>query len=74
MDLNARVDVNCGRKDGRMENCTPTSHLATAGATIMKYMQTFTINFTSFNPIALRKAKIASNFGLAVCNRVNRYG
>ena len=40
MDLNARVDVNCGRKDGRMdgltENRTPISHLAKAGATKMK--------------------------------------
>ena len=36
MDLNARVDVNCGRKDGRMdgqtENRMPISHLAKAGA------------------------------------------
>ena len=40
MDLNARVDVNCGRTDGRtaglglpdgrMKNRTPLSHLATA--------------------------------------------
>ena len=32
MDLNARVDLNCGRKDGRTdgrtENRTPISHLA----------------------------------------------
>ena len=34
MDLNARVDVNCGRKtDGRTENRTSISHLAKAGAT-----------------------------------------
>ena len=41
MDLNARVDVNCGWKDGQMErlmdgqteNRTPISHLAKAGAT-----------------------------------------
>ena len=41
MDLNARVDVNCGRKDrrtdgltdGRTENWTPISHLAKTGAT-----------------------------------------
>ena len=33
MDLNARVNVNCGRKDGRTENRTPISHLAKAGAT-----------------------------------------
>ena len=37
MDLNARVDVNCGRKDGRMdgqtENRMPISHLAKVGAT-----------------------------------------
>ena len=33
MDLNARVDVNCGRKDGQTENWTPISHLAKAGAT-----------------------------------------
>ena len=42
MDLNARVDENCGRKDGRTdeltdgrtENRMPISHLAKAGATI----------------------------------------
>ena len=34
MDLNARVDVNCGRKNGRTENRMPISHLAKAGATI----------------------------------------
>ena len=34
MDLNARFDVNCGRKDGRTENRTPISHLAKAVATI----------------------------------------
>ena len=37
MDLNARVDINCGRKDGRTdlrtENRTPLSHHAKAGAT-----------------------------------------
>ena len=37
MDLNARVDVNCGLMDGRTdgwtENRTPISHLAQAGAT-----------------------------------------
>ena len=41
MDLNARVEVNCGRKDeqtdGRtdrwMENRTPILHLAKAGVT-----------------------------------------
>ena len=40
MDLNARVDVNCGRKDGQTdgptENRTPISHLAKAGATKSK--------------------------------------
>ena len=36
MDLNARVDVNWGRKDGQTENRTPISHLAKAGATKMK--------------------------------------
>ena len=43
MDLNARVDVNCGQKDRwtdgltdrRMENRRPISHLAKAGATKM---------------------------------------
>ena len=33
MDLNARVDVNCGPKDGLMENQMPISHFANAGAT-----------------------------------------
>ena len=41
MDLNARVDVNCGRKDGQTdgqtENQTPISHLAKAGATNNHY-------------------------------------
>ena len=40
MDLNARVDVNCGRKDGRTdgrtEDRTPISHLVKAGATKMR--------------------------------------
>ena len=40
MDLNARVDVNCGRKDGRKdgrtENRTPISYLAKAGASKKK--------------------------------------
>ena len=48
MDLNARVDVNCGRKDGRTdglaegrtENRTPISHLAKAGATIKTVTET----------------------------------
>ena len=37
MDLNARVDVNCGRKDippdGQTETWTPILHLAKAGET-----------------------------------------
>ena len=33
MDLKARVDVNCERKDGLTENRTPMSHTAKAGAT-----------------------------------------
>ena len=35
MDLNARVDVNCGRKDGRTDALKTggISHLAKAGAT-----------------------------------------
>ena len=40
MDLNARVNVHCGRKDGRTdgltENRTPISHLAKADATTME--------------------------------------
>ena len=36
MNFNARVDVNCGQKDGRTENRTPISHLAEAGAKKMK--------------------------------------
>ena len=42
MDLNARVDVNCGRKDGLTENRTPISHLAKAGETKMNnYLNPF---------------------------------
>ena len=33
MDLNARVYVNCGRKDGRTENRAPISHFGKVGAT-----------------------------------------
>ena len=37
MDLNAKMDINCGWKDGWMdgltENQTPISHLAKAGVT-----------------------------------------
>ena len=33
MDLNAKVDVNCGWKEGRTENRT-VLHLAKAGTTI----------------------------------------
>ena len=33
MDLNARVDVNYERKDGRTENRTSISHLTDVGAT-----------------------------------------
>ena len=44
MDLNARVDVNCGRKDGqtdgRTENRMPISHLAKAGATKIMLLNT----------------------------------
>ena len=44
MDLNARVEVNCRRKDGRTdglkdgqtENRMPISHLAKAGLTAYK--------------------------------------
>ena len=53
MDLNARVDLNCGCKDGgidrlmdgQMEDRTPISHLAKAGATktvkpfLLKYFE-----------------------------------
>ena len=39
MDLTARVDVNCGRKERLTENRTPISHLAKAGATKMSYGQ-----------------------------------
>ena len=47
MDLNARVDVNCGRKDGRTdgltdgrtENRTPISHLTKEGATKIPRIQ-----------------------------------
>ena len=33
MDLNARVDLNCGQNDGWTENRTPIPHLAKAGVT-----------------------------------------
>ena len=47
MDLNARVDVNCGRKDGRTENRTPISHLAKAGATKMSLVLKIDPNCTA---------------------------
>ena len=34
--LKCRVDVKCGRKDGRTEKQTHISHLAKAGATTIK--------------------------------------
>ena len=34
MDINARVDVDCERKDGQMEIRASISHLAKAGMTI----------------------------------------
>ena len=59
MDLKARVDVNCERKDrqmnGQTENWTPISHKAKAGGT-KKHLLLGDQNF-SFNPIALRTAK-----------------
>ena len=36
MDLKARVDINCKRKDGWTENQTPMLHTAKAGATKKK--------------------------------------
>ena len=48
MDLNTRVDVNCGRKDGRTdgrtENRTPISHLGKAGATKKKKRKSVNID------------------------------
>ena len=58
MDLNARVDVNCGRKDGRTDgrtdrqtdkNRTPISHLAKAGATKNSKVRTCAILFATPN-------------------------
>ena len=37
MDLNANVDINCGRKDGQTENVTPILHLAKAVSTARVY-------------------------------------
>ena len=36
MDLNARVEVNCERKDGQTENRMPILHLAKADVTKKK--------------------------------------
>ena len=41
MDLNARVDVNCGQKDGRTDgrkNRAPKLRLAKAGVTKMSWV------------------------------------
>ena len=50
MDFNARVDVNCGRKDGltdeRTENRTPISHLAKAGSTKMSIIENADLGMT----------------------------
>ena len=49
MDLNARVDVNCGWKDGWTdgwtENRMPISHLARAGAIKQKELKYKTFTF-----------------------------
>ena len=54
MDLNARVDVNCERKDGLTdgltENWKPISHIAKAGAELL-----FSVHY-------LKMLYICSNF------------
>ena len=67
MDLNARVDVNCGRKDGRMENRTPISHLAKAGAT--KIMSTPTSHKRLDNVSETLKQQNVLLLSLIICNR-----
>ena len=39
-----------------------------SGTDVPRYY--YKANYSSFNPIALRKAKIVNNFGLSECNRV----
>ena len=61
MDLNARVDVNCGQKDrqtdGLTENWTPISHLAKAGATKMIQCNVFIENMNNLSQHELETRK-----------------
>ena len=69
MDLNARVDVICGQKDGRTdgltdgqtENRTPISHLAKAGATKTTSVS-FVIKFSGLDKKHVGLARQASPF------------
>ena len=54
MDLNPRVDVNCGRKDGRTDGRTDgkTGRLAKAGATMnLSTVKNTTSSITNFRMI-----------------------
>ena len=54
MDLNARVDVNCGQKrwtDGWTENWRPISHFAKAGVTRTRPCRTFVLKYTKLQSI-----------------------
>ena len=64
MDLNARADVNCGRKDGQTEKRTPISHLANAGATINDGHCQFLIAEGRSN---FSKVRISCTWRLPVC-------
>ena len=63
MDLNARVYVNCGPKDGRMENRMPISHLAKAGVTKTVHLQS--------PPVATESAIGFCPTIIAIVRRVN---
>ena len=75
MDLNARVDLNCGWKDGqtdgRTENGTPISHLAKAGATMRNIKRANHLKHCR----TIRTAKTLWHFGCSGSNyRVQEIG
>ena len=64
------LDVYRGRKATTTTKQQPDYKLKFFSTETLNFLKQITI-FISFNPIALRKAKIVYNFGLSECNRVN---